>query len=226
MTPLIALALLACKTTTSDVPWQPDISAADFDGSVIDNPFFPLPVGATWTYEGQIDGGLEEIVVEVLSETKEVWGVTATVVRDTVTVDGELAEDTWDWYAQDVEGNVWYLGEDTCEYEGGECVNTHGAWEAGVDGAVLGIMMLADPQVGDAYYQEYLAGEAEDEGEVVAVDAAVDVPAGSWTGCVKTRDFSAIDDAWAYKYYCRGVGTVLEEEEGELRVELTEFSGL
>ena len=105
-------------------------------------------------------------------------GITATVVRDTVYVDGELAEDTYDWYAQDKDGNVWYLGEDTHEYEDGEAVNAKGAWEYGKDGALPGIVMLADPEVGDAYRQEYYEGEAEDMGEVLEVGVTTEIALG------------------------------------------------
>lgn len=226
---LSAILFLACSGTADDSgvsPWAPDISPQDFDGRVIDNPFLPMPVGATWTYEAQTDEGLERIAVEVLPDDKEVWGVAVTVVRDTARLDGELIEDTWDWYAQDLDGNVWYLGEETCEYKGGDCVDTGGSWEAGVDGAVAGIVMEADPQVGDVYYQEYLAGEAEDMGEVMATDTSVKVPAGTWTGCVRTKDTTALDpEVLEFKTYCAGVGNALVEEE-DVRVELVDFGGL
>jgi hypothetical protein len=225
---LLVLGATACAGE-ADAPWTVDESPGEFGGP-IDNPFLPMPVGATWSYQATTDEGVEETEVEVLPESREVWGVTATVVRDTVTLDGALAEDTWDWFAQHEEGAVWYFGEDTCEYEGGECVDTGGTWEAGVDGALPGIVMPADPRVGDAWYQEYLPGEAEDQGEVVAVDEAVDVPAGSWTGCVKTRDFTDLEPgSWAHKYYCEGVGLVAEEETSEgasYRVELVSYAGL
>lgn len=203
--------------------YGPDIAASDLSTSV-DNPLFPLPVGAKWTYEATTEDGTERIEVEVLAETKDVWGATATVVRDTVYLDDEVVEDTWDWYAQDGDGNVWYLGEDTKEYEDGEVVCACGSWETDVDGALPGIIMQGNPKVGDDYYQEYYIGEAEDRGEVVEVDVSVTVTAGSYTGCTKTRDYSAINPTFAFKTYCPGVGVVLEEE-GDERVELIEYSG-
>ena len=136
----------------------------DFGIENIDNPYTTLTPGTTFTYESVTEEGTEEDIVVVTNETKEILGVTATVVRDTVTLDGELIEDTFDWFAQDKEGNVWYLGEDTKEYENGEVVTTEGSWEAGVDGAEAGIVMLADPQVGDTYRQEWYPGHAEDAG--------------------------------------------------------------
>ncbi len=128
----------------------------------IDNPYLPLTPGLTLIYEGVSDGERERVEVTVTSETKQVMGVTATVVRDRAFAGGELVEDTFDWFAQDRQGNVWYFGEETAEYKGGEVVTRAGSWEAGVDGARPGIVMLAEPQVGDTYRQEYYEGEAED----------------------------------------------------------------
>jgi hypothetical protein len=144
-------------------------------------------------------------------------------VRDTVTLDGELIEDTFDWFAQDIDGNVWYLGEDTKEYENGEVVTTEGSWEAGVDGAEAGIVMLANPQVGDAYRQEWYPGHAEDVAEVVSLNEEVTVPFGTFTNCLQTRDFSTLEpELNEFKYYCTSVGAVTLEvviDSGE-RVEL------
>lgn len=191
----------------------PDVSQASFVQGV-DNPLFPLPVGATWRFQAVTDEGTEQIDVEVLTETREIQGVTAVVVRDTVTLDGEITEDTHDWYAQDSEGNVWYLGEDTCEYEGGECVSTAGAWEWGVDGALPGVVMWADPQVdGQPYYQEFSEGEAEDAGEVVETGVSITVAVGSFDGCIRTHDTSTLDRHLdEHKTYCPDVGVVLTEE--------------
>ena len=163
----------APRPSPSSIPgdggsYAPELDPADFV-DVIDNPYLPYIPGTKWVYEGEDDGEVERVEVEVLDETREIEGITATVVRDTVYVDGELAEDTYDWFAQDKDGNVWYLGEDTHEYEDGKAVNAEGAWEYGKDGALPGIVMLADPTVGDAYRQEYYEGEAEDMGEVLEV---------------------------------------------------------
>jgi len=208
----------------SDPPWEIEVDESEFVAAVT-NTFTPMKPGARWVYHGESDGEHEMITVEVLAEKKTVWGVSATVVRDTVTVDGELEEDTLDWFAQDEDENVWYLGEDTCEYDDGECVSHAGAWEAGVDGAIPGILMPGSPNVGDRYYQEYYAGIAEDFGEVVAVDTTVQVPAGNFKRCVRTRDTSRLDPSIEeFKTYCPGIGLVLEEE-GDTRVELVEVSG-
>jgi hypothetical protein len=154
-------------------------------------------------------------------------GVPATVVRDTVTVDGELVEDTFDWYAQDTEGNVWYMGEETAEYENGEVVSTAGAWEAGVDGALPGIAMLADPAVGEAYRQEYYPGEAEDMAEVVGVGVSEEMADRAFDDLVVIEEWTPLEaEVIEEKSYARGVGVVLEEvvEGGSGRIELVSFT--
>jgi len=137
-------------------------------------------------------------------------GVVCVVVRDVVSEGGAPVEVTDDWYAQDADGNVWYFGEETAEYENGEAVSTAGSWEAGVDGALPGIILPAAPAAGMAYRQEHLAGEAEDEGEVLSVAEQVEVPAGHVTGALLTRDTNALEPKVAeYKLYAPGVGPVL-----------------
>jgi hypothetical protein len=170
---------------------------------------------------------VERIEVVVLEETREVMGVQATVVRDTVTVDGELVEDTYDWYAQDVDGNVWYMGEETAEYENGEVVSTAGAWEAGVDGALPGIVMLSDPTEGDAYRQEYYPGEAEDMAEVIGVGASEEVAVGAFDDLVVIEEWTPLEpDVIEEKSYGPGVGVVLEVvvEGGSGRIELVSYT--
>jgi hypothetical protein len=191
----------------------------------IDNPYLPFKPGNVWVYES--DDGNERIEVEVLTETRVVMGITATVVRDTVTEDGELVEDTRDWYAQDLDGNVWYLGEETAEYEDGKVVSTAGAWEAGIDGAKPGIVMLAQPTVGRAYRQEYYQGEAEDMARVDRIGDEASTPAGSFAGLVVITEWTPLEaDIVEEKFYAEGVGVVQEVkvkgEEG--RVVLVSFT--
>jgi hypothetical protein len=198
----------------SDDPTGPDPSPLPDPGTFeesVTNPFFPLAPGTTWFYESS--DGVETNTVEVLSETKTILGITATVVHDQVFADGELIEDTFDWYAQDSEGNVWYLGEDSRELENGQVVSTEGSWEAGVDGAQAGIVMWADPaaHVGEEYRQEFYEGEAEDVAKVVAVGEDVDVQFGSFSGCIRTEDRNPLESgSTENKIYCPDVGTVLE----------------
>jgi hypothetical protein len=148
-------------------------------------------------------------------------------VRDTVTVDGELVEDTYDWYGQDEAGNVWYLGEDTAEYENGQVVSTAGAWESGVDGALPGIAMEASPQVGDSYRQEYYQGEAEDMAEVVRVGATEELAGGSIDDLTVIKEWTPLSpEIVEEKYYAPAVGLVLETTVtgGSGRIELITFT--
>ena len=213
-----------------NAPYTISITGADL-ATLVDNTYFPAPQGATWVYESVTDDGTEHIDVAVLDPgdpkgSRNVMGAAATVVRDTVRLNGEVIEDTWDYYAQDADGNVWYLGEDTTEFKNGVVVGHAGAWEWGVDNALPGTIMLATPLVGDAYRQEYLVGQAEDVAEVVALNVSVSVAAGMFTACVKTREVSVIDRSYEeFKYYCPGIGIVLEEE-GDERVELISYTGL
>jgi hypothetical protein len=189
--------------------YQPVIDPGGFTATV-DNPFFPLAPGSRWVFEGEVEEGLERTVVEITGETREVMGVTCLVVRDTVTLDGEVIEDTYDWFAQDADGAVWYFGEETKEYENGQVSSTEGAWEAGVDGAQPGVIMQAEPQVGDAYRQEYFAGEAEDMAEVLSLTESVTVPAGSYHDVLMTEEINPLEpEVVEHKYYARGVGPVL-----------------
>jgi hypothetical protein len=137
-------------------------------------------------------------------------GVTAGVVRDTVTQDGELVEDTFDRYAQDSSGTIWYLGEDTAEFEKGKVTTREGSFEAGVDGAMAGVIMPAEPVVGMAYRQEYYKGEAEDNGKVLSLDEMAEVPAGHFDQALLTKDTITIEPkVLEYKLYAPDVGPVL-----------------
>ncbi len=178
----------------------------------ITNKYWPMAPGTRWTYR-EIDeaGHAVRVVVTVSTETKQVAnGVTARIVRDTVTEDGELVEDTFDWYAQDDAGTIWYLGEDTAEFEDGKIASREGSFEAGVDGALPGVIMPGKPEVGLAYRQEYYEGEAEDNGEILSVAEMADVPAGHYEDVLLTKDTITIEpDVLEYKLYAPGVGPVL-----------------
>jgi hypothetical protein len=231
---LLAIVLAACSTATpspsttaqnpapyvEDQPYGPQFDPADFVEG-IDNPYLPWAPGTTLIYQG----GDERVEVTVTDETRDILGITSTVVHDQVFVDGELVEDTYDWYAQDTAGNVWYLGEETEECENGQVVSTEGSWEAGVDGAQPGIAMLAQPQVGEAYRQEFYEGEAEDVAKVFARGESVTVPAGSYEDVLVTEDWTPLDpDIVEHKFYAVGVGVVREElvEGGDEVLELIE----
>jgi len=187
-----------------------ELDPADFVAE-IDNPYWPMKPGNKWVYkETDAEGNEMQVEVTVTSDKKNILGISATVVHDVVTQDGSVKEDTLDWYAQDVDGNIWYLGEDTKEYENGVVVSTEGSWEAGVDGAQPGIVVPANPELGMTYRQEYYAGEAEDRAKVLSLDEHVEVPYGAFDGCLQTEDSTPLDpDVLEHKYYCRGLGPVL-----------------
>lgn len=209
------------------VDYTPIINPVDFVGE-ISNPFFTLTPGSVFTYENSTPEGLEVITVTVTHETKRIMGVTTTVVHDVSTVNGQLHEDTQDWYAQDRDGTVWYFGEAVDNYENGAIKDHAGSWEAGVNGAQPGIIMQAHPAVGQTYRQEYSKGIAEDLAEVVDLDQSVTVPTGTYTGCLQTRDSSAIEKSLIEsKYYCPTVGFITLETDlagGTDKVQLTKFT--
>ena len=178
----------------------------------ITNPWLPMRPGTRWVYrETEPDGTRSRVVVTVTRRTvMTAAGIRARVVRDTVTEEGALLEDTRDLYAQDRAGTVWYLGERTAEYRDGRVVSTEGSWEAGVNGAQAGVVMPGHPRPGQRYRQEYFAGHAEDRGSVVAVGEQADAPAGHFGHVVMTREVNALEPrALEFKFYARGVGQVL-----------------
>ena len=204
---------------------EQDINPRDFVRRVT-NPYFPLTPGTVYNYAGTADGETETSILTVTDQTKRILGVTTTVVWDRVWVNGVLHEETFDWYAQDRAGNVWYFGEDSKEFDNGQ-VNTAGSWEAGVNGAQPGIIMLADPHVGDRYQQELAPGVAEDMARVSSVNRRVTVPAGEYDNVLTTLESTPLEpDFQEVKYYAWGIGAVLSEVKkgGAGRVELISVS--
>jgi hypothetical protein len=200
----------ACPVAIPQADETVVLDPADFVEG-IDNPYLPFEAGARWVYrESGPDGGTAKVRIVVLDETRVVQGVAATVVSDIVSDHGVPIEKTRDWYAQDVCGNVWYLGERTREFEDGHVVSRAGSWEAGVDGASAGVVMLADPQVGDTYREEYLDGEAEDRAEAIRLEERAQVPAGSFRHTAVTRNWTPLHPRIVeYKWFEPGVGLVL-----------------
>lgn len=232
----ISVMLLFPSGCGGDLPTDPGIAAdrmieapdlpppSEFAGEV-DNLFFPLIPGTRFEYRSDTDEGVETTIVEVTNQTRTILGIVTTVVRDRVYLDGDLTEDTYDWYAQDGAGNVWYLGEASCEIVDDQCVSTEGSWEAGVDGARAGIQMWGDPALhqGKTYRQEFYQDVAEDIAKVVRLDVTVSVPYGTFSGCLVTMDGNLLEPGVVeHKYYCPGVGLVLEVEPrgGRSRLEL------
>jgi hypothetical protein len=207
------LPLAACGgSSTSALPTGSEaveLDPADFS-TEITNPYWPMSPGDRWVYrETDGTGEVQKVEVTVTNETKTIDGIDARVVHDVVSQGGDVVEDTFDWYAQDADGNVWYLGEDTAEYENGKVKTREGSWEQGVDGAQAGIILPADPQPGLSYREEYYKGHAEDGAEVLALDAIMKVPVGAFDGLLETRNFSPLEPAFIEeKFYARDVGPV------------------
>jgi hypothetical protein len=176
----------------------------------VTNPYFPLKLGTVFTYKGMKDGQQQTDRVEVTHRTKTIVGVKATVVHDVATHQGKVLEATFDYYAQDKQGTVWYFGEDTKSFENGH-VSTEGSWLTGRNNARPGIIMEADPHVSDGYRQEYLKGHAEDQAWVVATDARFHVPYGTFSPAIKSFEWSRLEpDVIDEKDYGRGVGIIRE----------------
>jgi hypothetical protein len=190
----------------------------------IDNRYMPLIPGALYIYEGSEDGEFQRNTVEVTHDTKSILGVDAVVVLDIVKdKHGDLIEKTFDWFGQDENGNVWYLGEDSKEYENGQVVSTEGSWEAGIDGAKPGIIMEAQPKVGDVYQQECFPGVAEDQAKVLGRNAPVSTPFGDFGHTLRTRETTPSEPGVAEdKFYAQCIGmvrtTTVQGGQGESRL--------
>lgn len=204
----VQVVFSAGGVSTHQASAQAVVNAADFVSTKVDNPYFTLLPGATFDYKrSNVDGTTETVKTIVTNRVREVMGVKSVVVWDRSWLDGKLIEDTYDWYAQDKGGNVWYFGEDTRQYKDGKVIGTKGSWEGGVNGAQPGIIMKANPQVGDAYRQEYSKGVAEDTAQVLALDQAVSTPYGAFKGCLQTLDTSTLEPSLKEnKYYCPQAG--------------------
>jgi hypothetical protein len=187
-----------------------DLNPDDFVAQV-DHPYWPMAPGSKWVFaQTDLEGNRERVEISVTDRKKTILGIEATVVHDVVSENGELIEDTFDWFAQDKDGNLWYLGEDTTEFENGKPVNKKGSWEAGVNGAQAGVILPSEPDVGMTYREEYLEGEAEDRAEILSLDERVQVAAGSYENVLMTKDWTPLEPAMLeHKFFARGVGPVL-----------------
>jgi hypothetical protein len=182
--------------------WAPEIT----------NPWFPFVPGTTFVFRGQKDAQPTVDTYIVTNRKKTIQGAPATVIINTLRTGSHEIEGTEDWYAQDKQGNVWYLGEATRTFDkNGKVTGTTGSWQAGVDGAQGGLFMPASPKVGDAYYQEYLKGQAEDQYKIISMDGTVTVPYGTYKNVLVTEETTALEPSIvSQKYYVKGVGQVYE----------------
>ncbi len=198
---------LLSPAAAKDIPTFP--GAGNFV-SQISNPYMNFAPGRVFTYRTEKPDGTEINTVEVTTQTKLIIGVATTVVHDRVYVNGDLTEDTFDWMAEDTDGNVWYFGEDTKEYENGQVVSTAGSWEAGVNGEP-GILMLGEPEAGLRYKQEDSPGNAEDMAKIVNLCVPVDIEYGDFECALQTAEWSLVESGPRdFKFYVSGVGMVME----------------
>jgi len=210
---MIAGLLLADPESASHNPkeWNPVIDPSTF-ASEVTSPYFPLVPGTVMEYSGTTRDGNETLRVEVTRRHKTILGVATTVVIETASLDGEVIEIAENWFAQDGEGNVWYFGEFTQDFQGGNPTGTAGSWEAGVNDARPGIIMLAHPNPGDTYYQEFAPDVAQDLARVMKIDEALTVPYGSYTGVLVTKEWNPLDPGNPErKYYAPGVGLIQDD---------------
>jgi hypothetical protein len=223
----VGLAMMfAMASTAAATTHPPDINPANFvHPSTNPNPFFPLVPGTTFNYTGEKDGVPNTNVTQVTCDTLVIEGVTTTVVHDqALDASGTVEEDTFDYYAQDKDGNVWYFGEDTIELATG---STEGTWRAGVDDADPGIIMEAHPQVGDRYYQEFAPKVAVDQAKVISLSGSATVLYGSFENLLVTKETSQLDPGVVEnKYYAAGIGFILAEtvKGGDERTELVSIT--
>jgi len=174
---------------------------------VVTNPYLPLLPGTISVYKGVQDGQPALDIRTVTHQSKQILGVNITVVHDRVYLKRKLAEDTMDWYAQDKQGNVWYFGEDSKEIKNRQVVNTEGSWQAGVNGALPGIIMEAHPRKGDAYQQEFAGNTASDRAKVLSIRQTTQVPFGAFKRVLQTREFTPLEPGVVeQKFFARGIG--------------------
>ncbi len=218
----IALGLASCAMFHEHGDdYDPRIEPRDFRAR-IDNPWFPLAPGTVYRYRERKGTEIADDVMTVMPDTRMVMGVPCTVVHDVVTENGVVKEDTYDWFSQDSDGNVWYFGEDSKSFDERGVVSTEGSWEAGVDGAMPGIMMHANPAPSSEYWQEH-ATDAQDKAQIIALHERAQVPFGIYPDSVRIKEWSELEAGSAMKWYARGVGFVrAEAEDGEV-VELIEM---
>ncbi len=228
-------------TALGQAPYEPQFGPAfadnfvdplDIGGAVLPNPYFPLVPGTTRVFKDSSGDNPQTTTVTTTHDTKLIDGVTCLVVTDVVTEDGVRVEDTQDWFAQDLQGNVWYCGESSQElstFDGDqpmtpELVSIEGSWKAGIDGAKPGIVMAANPKVGETRRLELAWGDAEDANQILDLAASETTPGESCTHtCVETRDFSPLDSGGGeeHKFYAPGVGVILEIDQETGRAQRT-----
>jgi hypothetical protein len=206
-------ALMLAGCATSDSAQKTSLSPPRFSHpQEITNPYLPLASLKQDILENKTTR-VERTAKPDLHKTFQIGGQTveALVVEDRDYDEGKLVEATLDYFAQDDDGNVYYLGEDVNDYKNGKVTGHSGAWLFGKDTQKLGVLMPAHPKVGDKFKSEDVPKITWEADEVVSVSEKVTVPAGTFENCVKIKE-KASDGDTEYKFYAAGVGCVKEVE--------------
>ena len=198
----------------------PSPDPADF-GDGVDNPWFPLAPGTVWTYRRDAATADVGLVAGVLPEHREIAGVATTGVRWQVARHGRRVTVLVRWYAEDRAGNVWWFGQDVRR---GPLVDdlARRSWAAGQDGAEAGLVVSADPRVGDGYVNAAAPGLVERRSTVVSLTATLSTPNDTYRDTVLTRDLSSLEPTQTTdSYYARGIGLVAQQKTGVRTSDLT-----
>ena len=210
---LAAGALTPVANAAKRLP-TPKATHFGHNSSRVTNSWFPLVRGSVYVYDGQKDGKVARDVMTVTRKVKTITGIRAAVINDRLFLNGQLAERTTDWYAQDKHGTVWYLGEKTAELNArGKVTSTEGSFLNGRDGASGGIFMPAHPAVGQSFQQEAFKGQAEDHFRILSLATSITTPAVSSNAAMLTEETNPLEPGVVdHKYYVRGIGTVKEQQ--------------
>jgi hypothetical protein len=219
----LMLVLAGCDSNPADPDTIPQLSPVkSADLAVCDpgggpflasstNPWFPIQVGYTWSYEGEEDGELLELRITVLDQTEVVSGVTTRVVEEREWIEGKLVEVSRNYFAMAPDGTVCYFGEavDIYDPETGQIVSHEGAWRADESGNAPGIIMPGDPAPGLVFVMEVAPGIAEDQGKVIG-SGPVEVGGETFTRTIRLREFNPLDGDKGYKVYAYGIGLIID----------------
>ena len=180
----------------------------------ITHPYLPLASFQKAVFEGK-EGGKAMRVVRTRRTTQKTFlidgkRVAPLVIEDRDFEAGKLKEVTLDYFAQDDAGTVYYLGEDVDNYRGGKIVGHEGAWLYGKGKAALGVLLPANPKVGDKYQSENVPNVTTEDDEVVSVSETVTTPTGTYQNCLKVKE-TLSDGGIEYKVYAKGVGMVVDD---------------
>lgn len=196
------------------VTYDPQIVSAEF-GTTITNRYAQVSPGTVLVREKQTPNGVERIETSMSNDVTVIGGVACRTVREHELLGGVVAEDTYNWVAQNQNGALWYFGELAMKFEDGVLDNLDGSWRYGVEGVHPGVLAPAAPMSGEVYRQELWLGRAEDIARVVRLDETVVVPAGVFEHCLVIEEWDPLEPfEYLLSFIAPNVGLVLEIDEG------------